>query len=132
MENGRVKSFLSLSDDILPACFPNSRKSSLLYDLYDEIGIQDERVILLSFFGSDPADWGQGCMSRLFAFLNNTFKNVSWLCLVPMENEKAAHFLRKRGYRNAMPSSPFEGADGKKRYLFVSKLRRKGLASVPF
>ncbi len=132
IEEGRVKSFVSLNDDALSSFFPKTRKGSRLYDLYDEIGIEDERVIVLSLFASDPAYRKQGYMSHLFTFLSSTFKNVSWLCLVPSENETAARFLWKRGYRDAKQSDSFEGFEGRRMSLFVNKLRRKGLASVSF
>lgn len=131
-EDGKIKSFVCLSDDLIQALFPESKKGSRLYDLYDEVDIQDERVILLVAFASDPADQHQGYMSRLFTFLSSSFRNVSWLCLVPEENQNAAQFLWRRGYRNAKQSSSFEGRSGKTMSLFVNKWRRKGLASVSF
>ncbi|MBP5216494.1 MAG: hypothetical protein J6038_01510 [Bacilli bacterium] len=131
-EDGKIKSFVCLSDDLIHCLFPESKKGSRLYDLYDEIEIQDERVIFLLAFASDPADERQGYMSHLFTFLASSFRNVSWLCLVPQGNQKAAHFLWRRGYRDAKQSSSFEGYPGKMMSLFVNKLRRKGLASVSF
>ncbi len=131
-EDGRIKSFAALQDDLLNALFPKSKKGSKLYDLYEEAGFQEERVILLSCFASDPADWGKGYMSKLFQFLENTFKNVSWLALVPLENEKAARFLWKHGYRSIRQAIDFEGHEGKPMALFANKLRRKGLASLSF
>lgn len=131
-EDGRVKSAICLNDDVLLGLFPKSKKQMNLFDLYDEIGIQDERVIQISFFGSDPADVEKGYMGRLFLFLTNSFKNVSWLVLIPESNEKAARFLWKRGYLAAKQATDFETHEGTKMVLFLNKLRRKGLASFGF